>query len=312
MFNCFLTAKIVIDLPNLKETIMKYYRFLFGILMIFLLHACATQKLTKEGEANFEKGNYEAALSNLSQVISKQESRGKEAEPRVYYHAGMAAMKLGKTAKAREYLETAEYLEYPSPKLYSTLSSIYKKIDNLSKEIIALEDYHEKFPQGDQIDSINIRLFETYVQSENWQKAVDLWPAIESQAQSEVDLLAGYLTANKNLENNELCDKLAGEILEMDPDNITALEWYAKKYYHKANNLYESQMKAYKNNRTRSQYKKLMKAWKRIWPDFRKSRDYFKKLYSLNPSSEYAEFLGNIYTRMDKKKKAAYWYRRAK
>src|SRR6056297_461211 len=291
---------------------MKLSRILLGLLIVLIVPSCVTKKLTEEGKAAFQSEDYKASLKAFEQVIESYESKNKKAGGIVYYKAGMAAMELGKQSKAREYLETAEYLEHPAPKLYSTLAKIYKNIDNLSKEIIALEDYHEKFPQGNQIDTIRIRLFETYVESENWKKAVDLWPEIDDKAQNDVELLAGYLKVNENLENKKVGDKLAGQIIKMDADNITALEWYAKKYYHKANELYESHMEAYKNNRTRSQYNKLMKAWKKIWPDFRKSRDYFKKLYKLNPKPEYAEFLGNIYTRMDQKKKAAYWYRKAK
>lgn len=298
-------------LPALKDKIMKFNRIVSLLILVLLIQSCAVQKLTKEGNSAYEAGNYEAALSNLEEVIKKIESKGEQAEGEVYFKAGMAAMELGKTEKASEYLEVAEYLEYPSPRLYTTLAKIYKDIDNLSKEIEALEGYHSNFPNGKKIDTINIRLFETYVESENWQKAANLWPDIESQAQSNIHLLAGYLTVNKNLENEEKADKLADQIVKKDPNNITALEWYAKKYFREAENLYVTEMNAYKKNRTNKQYKKLMDAWDKIWPAFRKSRDYFLKLYKLNPQPEYAKFLGNIYTRMDKKQKAEYWYKRA-
>jgi hypothetical protein len=146
------------------------------------------------------------------------------------------------------------------------------------------------------------------VESENWHLAHDLWPAIESQAMANVYLLEGYLNTTWNLENNDgLCDELAAQILEMDPENITALEWNANKYFWLAENMYVEEMKAYKNNRTRSQYKKLLKAWDKIWPYFRKSRDYYKKLYYIHPDPMYAEYLENIYNRMDKPNKAAFW-----
>ncbi len=291
---------------------MKFNRIIFILIISLIVQSCATQKLTKEGKTAYEAGNYEAALNSLEQVIKKVESKGDQAEGEVYFKAGMAARELGKTKKVTEYLEAAEYLEYPSPKLYTTLAKIYKDIDNLSKEIEALEGYHNNFPEGEKIDTINTRLFETYVESENWQKAADLWPDIENQAQSNINLLAGYLTVNKNLDNDEKCNKLADQILKTDPNNITALEWYAKKYFWQAENLYVSEMNAYKNNRTTKQYNKLLEAWDKVWPSFKKSRDYFLKLYKINPKPEYAKFLGNIYTRMDKKQKAEYWYKRSK
>lgn len=291
---------------------MKYNRILAVILIILILQSCATLQLTKEGEAAYKDGDYKKALNSLEQVIEVKEDQGKKAEAVVYYKAGMAARKLDKTEKAEEYLDRAAYLEYAEPTLYVTLAHIYRDIDNLSKEIEALESYHETFPEGNDIKEINARLFKTYVESENWNKAVDLWPEVKEQAQDDVSLLAGYLTVNKELEEDAKSDELAAQIVKQDADNLTALEWYAFKYFWKAENTYVREMKAYQKNRTTTQYKKLLKAWDRIWPDFRKSRDYFKKLYSLEPKPIYAKYLGRIYRRMDKKQKAAYWERRAK
>ena len=290
---------------------MKLNRIIQILIIIALLQSCATKKLADAGISAYQAGNYDAALESLEQVIEKRESSGKKAEAEVYLKAGMAAIELEQTDIAREYLESAEDLEYSSPELYISLSEVYKTIDNLSKEITALENYHEKYPQSEKINYITVRLFETYVESENWELGVDLWPEIEEQAQNNIDLLTGYLIVNKNLENEEVSESLAEKILQQEPNNTEALEWYAKKYFWQAENLYVKEMKAYRNNRTTSQYKKLLKAWDKVWPDFRKARDYFLKLYKLEPKPEYAKFLGNIYTRMDKKEKAAYYYRKA-
>ena len=291
---------------------MKINRIIQGLFIILIISSCATQRLTKKGETAYQAGNYEAALNAWDQAIEKLESKDKKAEASVYYKAGIAAKRLEKTNKARDYLETAEYLEYPSPKLYVTLAEIYKDIDNLSKEIIALEDYRKKYPGGDKINAITVRLFETYVKSENWELAVELWPELDKEDQSDVDLLTGYLTASKNLENKTLSKKLADKILKQEPNNITALEWYAETHFWKAENLYVKEMKAYKNNRTSSQYKKVLNALDKVWPDFRKARDYFLKLYKLDPKPKYAEFLGKIYTRLKKEKKAEYYFNKAK
>jgi len=35
--------------------------------------------------------------------------------------------------------------------IFSTVPKVYKNIDNLSKEITALEIYREKYPQGEKI-----------------------------------------------------------------------------------------------------------------------------------------------------------------
>jgi tetratricopeptide (TPR) repeat protein len=291
---------------------MKFRLIIRGLFIIFIIQGCATtEKPAKKGQNAYQAGNYKEALKVWDQTIEEIESKGERADASVYYKAGVAAWKLEQTDKALGYMEKAKYLEYDSPKLYLTFARISHSIDNLSKELEALEAYHEKYPQGSKIDSMTMRLFETYVESENWRKAVDIWPEIESQAQSNVSLLNNYLTVNKKLENDSLCIKLTEKILDKEPNNIPALEWKAKKYFWEAENLYVKEMKAYKNNRTTSQYDRLLNKLDEVYPTFEKARDYFLKLYELDPKPQYAEFLGNIYKRLQKEKKAEYYYQKA-
>lgn len=304
-------------MPTLQNYIhMKTSKIIQGLIIILLLQSCVsslnTTKLSEDGEAAYQTGNYEAALIAWEQIIESREGKGKKAKALVYVGGGKSALELGQNDKARKYLETAREIGFSSPEMYVSLAKVYKNIDNLSKEITALETYHEKYPQGEKINTINTRLFETYVESENWDLAIDLWPEIKTQAQSNTGLLAGYLTVNKNMENTTVCDKLARQILKLEASNVTALEWYAEKYFWKAENLYVSEMKAYKNKRTSNQYKKLLKALDEVWPTFRKSRDYFLKLYKIEPKKEYAKYLGKIYTRFDNKQKANYYNKKAK
>lgn len=287
-------------------------QFIFGISITIIMASCATSKLAEQGQTAYDAGNYQEALNNYEQIIQSKESGGGMADTSIYYKAGVAAVETGNVSKARKYFETAEDMQYSAPRMFAELAKIYHSIDNLSLEIEALENYHNKFPEGEQIDTIRIRLFETYVESENWQKAVNLWPEVKSLADDNLQLLTGYLTVNKALENDQKCDELAAQILKKDPDNIAAMEWFAEKYFWKAENRYVREMKAYQNNRTNSQYKKLLKAWDVIWPDFRKSRDYYLKLYKKTEKPEYARFLYNIYKRMKKEKKAAYYKKRSK
>ena len=290
---------------------MKRTKLLQLLTITLIITSCATTQLIEQGEKAYEQENYSETLQALEQVIESKEKRGRNAKGTVYFKAGKSALKLEQIDKARIYLESAEQNEYESPELYASLAKVYKIIDNLSKEIIALEDYHDNYPQGEKIDEISVRLFETYVESENWDLAVDLWPQIVEQAQSDADLLAGYLIVNKNLENYKTCDNLALQIFELDDENIIALEWYGEKFFREAEELYVSEMKAYKNNRTTSQYKRLLKALDKVYPAFRKARDYFLKLYRINPKPEYANYLGNIYTRLGEEQKANYYYNKA-
>lgn len=291
---------------------MKVSNILKFIFIAFLAYSCASTQLTEEGNKKYMEGNYEEALKAYDQIIKNKESSGKKAKAPVYEKAGLAAFNLEQTDKARNYLESARGMQYSTPELYATLAKIYKIIDNLSKEITALETYHKKYPQGEEIKEVNARLLETYVESENWDYAVELWPGIEKQAQSDVDMLANYLIVNKNLENTSTCEELAQKIYKLEPKNITFLEYYAEKYFWLAENLYVKEMSAYKDNRTRSQYNKLLKALEKVWPNYQKSRDIYLKLYKMDPKPEYAKFLAQIYTRYKDEQKAAYYEKRAK
>ena len=295
---------------------MKFSTLIQGLIFILLIQSCAsslnTTKLSDDVEAAYQAGNYEAVLQSLDPIIESRESKGKKAKALVYVKAGISALELKQDDKARKYLESAKELGYSSPEMYASLAKVYKNIDNLSKEITALEQYREKFPQGEKINKITNRLLATYVESKNWDLGIDLWNNIETSAQSDPNLLGNYLLINNGLGNQEKCDQLAKQILKLEANNITALEYYAEKYFWKAENLYVSEMNAYKKKRTASQYKKLLKALDKVWPNFKKSRDYFLKLYKIDPKPEYAKYLGNIYTRYDDKQKAAYYNKRAK
>jgi len=87
------------------------------------------------------------------------------------------------------------------------------------------------------------------------------------------------------------------------------LDWTAKKYFWKAENRYQDELKAYEKNKTNKQYNKLLKALDIVSADFKTSLDYFKKFYTIDPNPGTAKYLGNIYNRLDDKKKADYYYR---
>jgi len=290
---------------------MRIYRIVFGFFVLILVHSCTTTSLIDEGETAYQEGNYQTALTKWEQMIKETEQQGKKVDSSLYYKTGKAALQLDQKQKARQYFEWADDGGFSSPDMYLWLSKKYHAIDNLTLEIEALENYHNDYPDGKKIDSMNVRLFETYVESEQWNKAESLWPEVPEQPKSGLEMKKAWFKVNKALGNDERCNQLADEILAKEPENLAALEWNALRYFKKADNLYLKVMKAYDEERTQENYKKLLKAWDKIWPDFRKSRDYFEKVYELDPKPKYAKYLGHIYKRLDKEQKAEYWYRKA-
>jgi len=284
-------------------------------LLLLLMAGCSGGKyvqITKEGETAYLTGNYATALENMEQIITDRERKGKTADAYIYYMAGISAREIPQYDKTLTYLEKAQQLGYYDELMYVGLSEGYLHIDNLSKEITALETYMKKYPEGVYSASMRAMLFKTCEESENHELADELWPLLEDRYKERTNILEVYLIINQSRKNEELSDSLAQLILAIDGNNELALKRFAEKYYYKAENRYQEEMDAYEKKRTNSQYNKLLKAFKIVTSDFKTSLEYFEKLYKLNPGPQYAAFLGNIYTRLDDEKTAKYYYDRSK
>lgn len=277
-------------------------------LTAFTLNTSAIGRHKDKAQLAYDQGNYETALALWKKSIAKYERRHKENRCPLYTKAGMTALKLGKDEEARKLFEKAIYSASVSPVAFVELAGLYRKINNLSMEIDALERYVKKYPAGKEIIPMQERLFTTYVESENWEDALKLWDKLPPAYRDNVKNKAALLKVNAALEKTKTCNMLAGVILKSEPKNITALSWEAKRYFWKAENRYKVEMKAYNKNKTRRQYVKLLEAFKVVTINFKRSLVYFRKLYPLQPSSENALYLGNIYARLESPSKAKYYH----
>lgn len=277
-------------------------------LTAFTLNTSAKGKHKDKAQLAYDQGNYETALTLWKKAIAKYERRHKESRCPVYTKAGMTALKLGKNEEAQKLFEKAIYSASVSQETFVELARLYRKINNLSMEIDALEKYVKKYPAGKDIIPMRERLFATYVESENWEDALTLWGKLPQDYRDNVKNKAPLLKVNAALEKTKTCNMLAGEILKSEPNNITALSWEAKKYFWRAENRYKAEMKAYNKSKTRRQYVKLLKAFKVVTINFKRSLVYFRKLYPLQPTSENALYLGNIYARLENQYKAKYYH----
>lgn len=295
------------------HSIKSNFRFL---IFLIILSGCAAtnqnKQLSNDAKSAMASGDYQKALTNYENIIALNKANNKETEGSVYNNAGIAAWGLQQTEKSIDYLETAKKLSASTDETFSTIAKAYKKIDNLSKEISNLQEYMERYPQGKEITPVRIQLFDAYVRSENWEQGEQLWPLLDSAAHNTIQYLTGYLRIKRKLEKVEDRDNLAAKLLKMDKNNIEALETMAEKHYYFADETYVREMKAYEKNKTMKQYNQVTAAIKRVNQDYKIARDYFERLYKLNPDPRYANFLGNIYTRFENKEKASYYYRLAK
>jgi hypothetical protein len=267
--------------------------------------------MQESAEEAWETSKYQEALFYYEELIDLKTGSGKEVSGMTYYRAGMAAHETGNTRKTIEYLRHAHRNDYASEQSHFVLASAFRQIDNLSLEISALEEYRVNYPEGENIGNVRERLFEAYLESRNFDKASEIWPTIEERAAENPELLENYFNLQKRLDNQEKLDDIASQLLALDKNNVVALEHLAEKYFWQAENQYQKEMEAYEKEKTRRQYRQLLDALDEINRQFRQSRDYFERLYDIEPNPQYARYLMNIYIRFGNEERVEYFRRRA-
>ncbi len=269
------------------------------------------EELSKEADAAMEAGERERALDLYEQIIAMHRENDRSVDGRILRNAGLIAFDLGETSKAIEYLDPVRHTDAADAQTYRALALSYREIDNLSREIRMLEYYVNHYPAGVDFGEMQRRLFMTYVESQNFRQAYDLWPELEGSPEEDENLMSAYLEVLIALDHDKQATLHAEQILAMNRNNLTALDWLARHHFREADALYRREMQAYEQNRTHRQYAQLLDALEIVNTNLRIALDYFTRLYNQNPTSEYASFLANIYERFQDEDNARYYRRRA-
>ena len=290
-------------------------RIFIAVFVLSLIASCAIMRpstpLSAEAHEYFVEGNHEQALELYEAFIGAHADNVLQIPDTVYRDAGLSAFYLDNHTKALEYLNLIRHSEDTNAPTHYALAIMNREIDNLSREITALESYVKNYPGEEHFEKMRIRLFEVWVESRNYEKAYELWPEVEDEAALKEPLLNDYFTVLKALEKEEALYETASSLHDLNPDNTDALDFLARHYFWKAENRYQSEMEAYERNRTHRQYAQLLRALDVLNADFRKSLSYFLHLYELDPQPRHARLIGNIYLRFNDESKARYYHRKA-
>jgi len=285
------------------------------LISLFIVGCSSTSTLNKQtdkAKQAYINGDFETAFTLYNTFIEQRKSSNKEISGEIYSAAAKSAFELNKLKVAEGLFKQAYYKDYADADMYADMISIYRSIDNLSKEIDALEYFTLHFSDDSRFTDLNMRLFETYIESENWDKAVQKWADFSAETKANVKAMELYLVAQTKLENYKEADKLAIDILKKNAKSEVALERMADKYFQKAENRYQKEMTVYEKNKTIKQYNIMLKALDIVTVDFKKSLKYYEKLYKMYPSKKYAKKMANIYARFQDKKKSDYYRRLSK
>lgn len=295
---------------------MRQIGFFFIFLYFLLFVGCAIMRppvveVDEDQVAReaYIEGDYELALAAYEQLIEEKRNRQEEVDGVYLNHAGLSAFALGQTSVALDHLERARHTDAANDKTFAALALAYREVDNLSREITHLTNYLEKYPEGELVGAFQVRYFQTMAESRHYQEAYDTWPKLGAEAHDDAVNIHHYYEVNVALGHEEEADALAEAILRLDPDHVEAMDRLAKKYFNRAEKRYKEEMAAYDRNRTNRQYARLLEAFDELNKDFRTALGYFLKLYELNPGSEYASYLHNIYDRFNDDERARYYRR---
>jgi len=280
-------------------------------IIAFTLFSCGTSskisKTQQSAQQAFDKGDYTKALNLWENIINSYKQKGTENKCPVYTDAGVSALKLGQTDKAIDYLKQASWSDFANDDTYLALAEIYRKNDNLSLELVNLETYTEKYPTGDSINEARKRLFELYVESDNLEKAINLWDKLTSEQRLNKSLLEGYIKVNDKLGNDSVCMEISNKLLKADKNNKVAISWLADYYFWKAEKRYKKELDAYNTHKTRKQYAHLLKVLDEVTVQYKKSLNYADRLYKVDPTAKTAGLLSKCYNRLGDKQKSKYY-----
>lgn len=284
------------------------------VLLILSMTSCAIQKKSVDtvlaAESATAAGDHNKALELWEKKITEDELAGRETTTQAYDKAGHAALAVGDTIKAENHFKLAVYHKTASLKTWLFLSDFYRKADNLSLEVMALEGLLKYYPEKSETKNAMPLLFELYTQTQQWDKAVETWSHVRPENQDE-EVLNNWLEVNKALKNNDVCNETSSLLLTKNPNNTDALDWKAIQLYELGEKRYQQEMTAYEKNKTRKQYAALLKGLEKSTNDFKESLKLFERLYKIKPDKAYALYVGNIYARFGDEKNAAKYHKLA-
>lgn len=280
-------------------------RFLLAIATLaIIILGCGGPKVltTAKDNANkaAEQGDFNRAVELWQGYFNTNDIDKVSGES--FAQAALAAFQTGNMKLATDWYDQARYKNFASDDMYFTLAKIHQSQKNISKEINALEFYNKNFTSKKA--AVNARLFALYSEAGLNDKALKTWDVLEPASKNSIENLKVYFELNQKLENKEVCDSLANVILKTEPENTAALEWNAKKYYWRAENRYQSEMKKYNSHKTRKQYAILVKQLDMVTADFKRALPFFQKLWKQQPGEKYANYMANIYARFGDEKKS--------
>ncbi len=289
---------------------------IFLLAIVMLMSSCKqSQKLTQTSQKAdllyFQK-DYQGAFDSYSSIIESYVAKKQQVPGDLYSSAGKCLYYMESRPQAMEYFNRAEQLGFQDEMMLSLRVKYYGDIDNLSKEVEALEQYSALYPDGSDIAYVNKRLYLRYVEMKEFRKAYLRYPKLQANSRDSLPVLESYHQVCKKLGKADEADKIAEKLYSIDNNNAIGLEHVAYQAYKTTEDEYQAAVKAYEAQKTNAAYTVMVKKTQPLAARYKTARDLYLKLYGITKKPADAAILARIYQRLKDKQKADYYAKLSK
>ncbi|QZE13741.1 hypothetical protein K4L44_14410 [Halosquirtibacter laminarini] len=286
----------------------KLFVYCIGLILMSLafVQCSPIAGLQKKYDTSFVSGDYGASLTYAESLIEAQGKDGGEVPVQTYLMAGRAASHSADMEKAKKFYEIAYSLGANNPEMLFDLSQIYKKEDQMSREMRVLNDLM-KHSDSQYAKEKSERYFFLNVEAELYEKADSMWTSLPETFKSDGRALNAYLKVCTSLKKEKKSVAVAKTILQSDPNSYDAKKIMAMDAYNRAESHYSRVMNAYNKNKTRRNYAILLKELKKSGKNYNYALTKLKSVYKVKKEKSIALYISNVYARINNKRLSNYY-----
>ncbi|MFB6307666.1 MAG: tetratricopeptide repeat protein, partial [Flavobacteriales bacterium] len=267
----------------------------------------AKGRLMKAGIKDYRKKNYKKALKSFEKSLEGSKALGSP-DTTIFYNAGLAAEKLGKTEKAIKYYKKSAEYDYRGPLCYNLIYGLYARNEQPKKAFKALKKGRKKYPENTKLIEYETNF---YIRNKQYKKAEkSLKNAIEKAPQNAqlyynlgtiYDNFMQDVSKDSTEKKNELFEKARKNYryaINMDDEYANAYYNMGALYFNRGSDLMKKVNKIEDDEKYEKERKKIVKNY------WEKAKPYLEKAHKLDPSDKEAvKSLMRLYANTNEDKK---------
>ena len=297
----------------IHDMISKHY--IIGLLAVLAvavgLSGCNSQKAViaarQDADLLYYQKDYLNAFDKYSDIIESYISKKADVPSELYASAGKCLYYSDSPAAAMPYFKLAEDGGFDDEQILMLQIKHYADADNLSKELDHLEKYSALYPEGNDIDFVNYRMYLRYCEMQEYRKAHLRFQELADEYRDDIAIIEKQHLVCTKLSRQSEADSIARQLYNMNPNNLIGLNYMAYDAYITTENEYVAAIKAYEANKTAAGYKVMLQKTEPLAARYRKAKDLYVRLYNQYKRPHDAAILSRICTRLNDKQNAAYY-----